>query len=143
MEQNVLIKPEGLRQEQDRLLEMAYRQTVSVYLGEDEQAPEILISEDYKGSPSIFCKKCYGKDKKGYRHRKYEVETIIMDPKDYQKDHFYKTFLKYATGRFRAYGMDRSNTMTVLLSYLGGWMYENRECLETIRRQWEEYADED
>ena len=65
-----------------------------------------------------------------------------MEPSDYERARFRESFLKYCMGRFRAFGTDRSDRMTMLLTHLGSWMYRNRSILEEAQKKWEAAADE-
>lgn len=142
MEETLFLKPTEKQAAQGGLLQAAYMLTVPEELRPETKLPEIVICDGYRGSPVAFCRKISGKGRKGFWNMKYEVESIVLDPEDYRKKRFYETFVKYATARFRAFGLDRSDTTASLLTYLGGWMFMQHETMEIIRERWEETAGE-
>ena len=142
MEQTAFITPDSQQMEMGKILADTYEQIVPEHLHQEETPPLIIIGS-YKGSPMEFCRREYGKKRKrGEINRKYQVERIVMEPSDYERARFRESFLKYCMGRFRAFGTDRSDRMTMLLTHLGSWMYRNRSILEEAQKKWEAAADE-
>ena len=142
VEQAILSKPDVKQNRMGDILEEAYETIVQANLGQDEVPPKIMISNDDNRNPMEFCSREYGQKRKRRRiSRKYRVENILLKPEDYSVDCFPETFVKYCKGRFRAFGTDRSERMTVLLTYLGSWMYENRQELKNAEKRWKEAAD--
>lgn len=142
VEQTVFSVPDAKQERMDAILEAAYETVVQANLGQDEMPPKIVIGNDDSRNPMEFCSREYGqKRKRGRISRKYRVENILLKPEDYSEDCFPETFIKYCKGRFRAFGTDRSERMTVLLTYLGSWMYENWKELKKAEKRWKEAAD--
>lgn len=124
-----------------RILEKVYNKTIP--LSYDSEPPIIMISDSTEINPFEFCSLEKGiKKKKGTLTQKYKVEKIIFHASDFRKDCFQNTFLKYCICRFRAYGTDRSKKMTMLLTYLGSWMYQNSNSIKAAEEKWKEASDE-
>ena len=99
------------------------------------EKPAVLLSDE-RIDPLTFSRREYSRS---FKYKRYELEKLVMSPKDFQKGRFERTFLKFADQMLHAYGTSHSAMHNVYLTELSAACINHSGSISECRRWWEDH----
>lgn len=127
--------PDALQEKRFRFLCTVFHEVIPYKKIETDKVElKINCENTIQTDPLQFSEKVYSDN---IWDAKYKITKVILNPEDLKEGVFQETFVKIADIFLHTYGSSRSERLNALLTYMGGYIIENRHLLENAEEIWD------